>query len=84
MPIFNFFCEKCQKQVRRVLAPEAMLGPVLHQECGSELKRVQSPPSSQVKETMDNGIMAKKLERYANAEELYKDRAAKADKRSGT
>lgn len=83
MPVFNFFCEKCQKPARKILSPEEARALVIH-DCGYVLKRVQNPPSSQVTETLDNGIMPKKLERYANAEELYKERSEKSDKRSGS
>jgi hypothetical protein len=40
--------------------------------------REANPPSAQVMERLDNGAMPKVLERLADAENLFRDRAANA------
>lgn len=47
------------------------------------MDREATGPSTQTMERLDNGAMPKALERLANAEELYADRAAKADPLAG-
>jgi hypothetical protein len=39
------------------------------------LKRTPKAPTAQVTETLDNGFMARRVERPAEAERLYKERA---------
>jgi hypothetical protein len=39
------------------------------------LVRTPKPPTSQVTEVLDNGAMPKRLERLADAERLYRERA---------
>ena len=45
--------------------------------CGGATKRSALPPSIQVMETLDNGLMAKQVERLSNAPELYSRRIPK-------
>jgi hypothetical protein len=45
--------------------------------CGKLMERSARGPSAQVKETLDNGAMTTKIERFKDAEKLYKDRAEK-------
>lgn len=93
MPSYHFICKKHKALVeitrislrpwsrltqeeRNLLAtcPQRDgLGKEIHQ-----MDRSPNPPSAQKKETLDNGAMRNKLERFVNAEELYKDRAAKS------
>jgi len=39
------------------------------------MKRTPRPPSTIVKEMLDNGAMTKRVERLKDAEELYRQRA---------
>jgi len=43
------------------------------------MRRVPSSASSRMVETLDNGLMTRRVERPANAEQLYKDRARDAE-----
>jgi hypothetical protein len=40
------------------------------------MKRTPRPPTVTVKESLDNGVMTHRLERFKDAEQLYRDRAA--------
>ncbi len=51
--------------------------------CGAEVVRKPTGPSSQVVERLDNGMMPKAVERLADAERLYRDRADNSDPLAG-
>jgi hypothetical protein len=44
-------------------------------QCGDFMDRDPHPPSTRITETLDNGAMVRKVERPANAEEMYRERA---------
>lgn len=81
MPIFNFVCSSCKQPTKRLLDK---VSEVADKECRKALpnggvclgKLVHTPTgaSSQVVERLDNGAMAKVLERYADAEVVFKER----------
>lgn len=73
MPLFHLQCENCSKSIRKILKSSKETDN-MKCECGNTLKRVPKPPTSCVKEILDNGLMSKKVERYSNAEELHKAR----------
>ena len=81
MAIFNVKCSECGREDRlllKTLTFPACAG------CGAlALQRAARGPSSAVKETLDNGAMTSRLERFANAEELYAERALNADPNAG-
>jgi putative FmdB family regulatory protein len=79
MPLYRFTCDKCGGVFTRLLK-QGQQKQRQQCECGGELKRSPKPPGSTMMETLDNGAMAKKLERLQNAEELHRDRA-KSDPR---
>lgn len=72
MPLFNFHCPKCDVPVRLLLdsADQAQS----HKKCGETLKRVLGAASSQAMEVLDNGIQPRRVERYAEAERIFKER----------
>jgi len=78
MGLFYFECEFCKTIIKRIKHGrfEKKDYPQC-KECGLRTKRMEKPPTSQVLETLDNGLMPKRLERFANAEELYKNRNPK-------
>lgn len=78
MAIWHMQCPECGAQ-KRLLAEK----PCFTCACGVEMKRSGSGPSLSVKEVLDNGAMAKQVERFANAEELIKERVKKADALAG-
>lgn len=43
--------------------------------CATSLKRTPKPPTTTIFETLDNGVMARKVTRIAGAEEIFKERA---------
>ncbi len=47
-------------------------------QCGSEMVRAVSGPSATVKEKLDNGYMPRALERFSEAERLFRERASEA------
>ncbi len=62
-----------EEQLALSLCPQRNgLGPHAH-----AMHRNASGPTAQVKEILDNGAMKRKVERYKDAEKLYKDRADK-------
>jgi hypothetical protein len=74
MPLYNFYCEQCEKSIRKLLkAKEAKAD----QQCseGHVLKRESTAPSAQAVETLDNGIMVRKVVRIADAERIYQEYA---------
>lgn len=90
MPLYYYRCCKCGQSQRKIQAPEEAVklqecsrdipgkGP-----CGYVLQREPRPPSTQVMETLDNGVMTKRLERLADAERLFKERNEAVKKSQG-
>lgn len=76
MPLYYFSCPKCQVPTAKVLPREDVCKP---QECPRKcgpMVRTPKGPSSAVKERLDNGAMPRAVERYAEAERLFAERAA--------
>ena len=82
MPTYRLTCESCARVVVRTLVTTLKNLPADEREeitrcsCGKRLKRTPTP-STLVRESLDNGAMTHRVERLKDAEELYKDRAAK-------
>jgi DNA-directed RNA polymerase subunit RPC12/RpoP len=78
MPIFNLICMNCGKKRRVVRAQgwTSLQEEVRCSECSTRLERDPSGsgPAALVKEVIDNGVMTKPLERFADAERLHKER----------
>jgi len=84
MPSYNMVCDQCgHAQKRMARAPLSKLS-------NDELKKIKycpkceeyfmnrraQPPTTLVKETLDNGLMRRAVERLKDAEELSTQRAA--------
>ncbi len=55
---------------------EAEIDKVLHcEKCGRRYHSDSKPPTTQVKEILDNGIMSHRIERLKDVEQLSKERA---------
>ncbi len=87
MPRYFFVCMSCGANSKRIfrttfekLSPEDQASAVKCK-CGAILLRAGPPPTTQVKETLDNGIMPHRIERLKDVEQLAKDRA-KSDPRN--
>lgn len=86
--LLMFRCAKCDSTARRLWSKSPCLdapnappkAPVC--KCGEQMERDMKPPTTQVVEVLDNGAMAKRLERLADAPRLFKERVD-AKNRSG-
>lgn len=80
MPIFYFKCKKCNKEYKKLLSPnkakETQPCPV----CFQQLERDYKDPSTIIKEVIDNSIMTRRVEQYANSPELIEEREEIAKK----
>ena len=76
MPIYYYKCPECEKTNRRLLSGESEADKViLLCQCTAEMVRAPQPPTAQIVETLDNGVMVRKLERLADAEQIHKEMA---------
>lgn len=74
MPLYHFSCETCGKKTRKILGMTSsqLSEAKMTCTCGGLLKRQQEgAPTAQKVESLDNGIMPKKVERLAEAERLF-------------
>jgi hypothetical protein len=76
MALFQWKCDSCGKFERKILDKRP---PIDKCQCGGLLSFVTSI-NAMVMETIDNGVMVKKLERLNNVEELLKERNDVAEK----
>jgi hypothetical protein len=72
MPLFKLACPKCGHVVKKIgrTTPK-----VVCKECDIIMERQMAPPDVQVKEVLDNGAMPRRVERFKDAEQLFRDRA---------
>lgn len=72
MPFFKLSCPKCGETVKKMgkTAPKLPCP-----KCSTLMERQMAPPDVQVKEVLDNGVMPRKVERFKDAEQLFRDRA---------
>jgi hypothetical protein len=80
MPLYYFRCDTCARTFRRIMTPEEAKQPRACVCPTGQLVRDPHPPTSQVTETLDNGIMVKRLERLADAERLFAERYEAVEK----
>lgn len=79
MPLIYLTCSKCHDSTRRIfrqIPNYKNWGNCL--KCAGKLVRQATGSSSQVMETLDNGVMRKSVTRLSEAERLFKERE-KAD-----
>lgn len=75
MPMYNYHCPECEQNFRFIKTPEKALLPVNCATCDTLLVRKPAPPTSMVKEVLDNGLMSRKVERLADIEEIVVERS---------
>lgn len=77
MPVYYFECPICHWPTRRILEPKESKDPIpcMTDGCAGILKRTPKPPTSRITETLDNGVMVRRLERLADAEQIHQERA---------
>ena len=68
MPIYFYLCPNCGLTIIRVLKQEEPTTPC---DCGTDAKRTPKAPTTRITETLDNGVMVKKVERLADAEQIH-------------
>lgn len=73
MPRYYFKCA-CGETVGVLRQPEKRNVPQKCK-CGRQMERDARGPSSRIVETLDNGIMSRRVERLADAERLIKERS---------
>lgn len=70
MPLFKWVCNKCGYKQRQLLATRPDTSPVCPKD--SEPLANDTGGSTSVMESLDNGIMVRKVERYRDIEEMRK------------
>jgi len=81
--LYHFRCTGCGDRSRRILKPSEAKGRTCESgSCGAPLEREPKPASHQVMERLDNGIMPRAVERYAEAHRLFDERADNGPKTS--
>lgn len=80
MPLYNFKCSgSCRTTRRKILEPDKLntiIGKTCWKpDCGGVWERDPTGPTNQVYERLDNGLMPRAVERLADAERLFKERA---------
>lgn len=75
MPRYFYECGGCGKSAQRICSPEQSKEARTCPSCSMPLKRVPQPASTTILETLDNGIMSRKVTRLADAERIFKERA---------
>lgn len=73
MPLYNFHCDECDVTFP-VITKRDLVSGVRCAGCGSPPRRVPSGPAPRVMERIDNGLMAKAVERPAETQRLVQDR----------
>ncbi len=73
MPIYFYSCGECGNQFKRLLPKEEKTS--VCKVCGSAAQRAPQPPTTRITETLDNGVMVRKVERLADAEQIHRERA---------
>jgi hypothetical protein len=76
MPLFYFGCpnSECQEQFFKMTDIATARGGYKCPKCDTVSPRTPKAPSSRVVEVVDNGMMAKRLERLPEAGRVFKER----------
>lgn len=75
MPLYYFKCSGCKSEFRKILEPLQAKYHEIFCPCGGKVTRLPKAPTTKVVETLDNGLMPKKLERLSEAERIFKERS---------
>lgn len=76
MPMFYYKCADCARSNRRLLKDDQEADLLKHFcPCGGIMVRAPQAPSARITETLDNGLMVRRLERIADAEQVHYERA---------
>lgn len=82
MPIYYYKCTHCDREVKKLLEPKDAFDEYFCPHDGHVAKRLFKPPTSHVKEVIDNGIQLKRVEQFADSPRLLEEREqlSRADK----
>lgn len=86
MPLYNFRCATCKQTTRKLMkveAYEALESASIQCKCGGAAKREMQAASSQTMEVLDNGLVARRVERLSEAERIFKEREIAHDLKYG-
>jgi hypothetical protein len=84
VPYFKLHCECGHSKGKLGSSFEALTEEDLKcVKCGAKMSRKVKAPSTLIMERLDNGVMARAVERYSDAEELFKKRHEEADPLAG-
>lgn len=72
MPIYYYKCELCNISIN--LLQDKKIYPDC-EKCHNRMKRDPKPPSSQIKEVIDNGAMVKRVEVLPDIQKIMKERS---------
>lgn len=74
MPLYYYYCSECSLEKKRIVdVPVEQPCP----KCNKNMARSPRPPTSQVMEVVDNGLMSKRVERLNDIESILKERSDK-------
>jgi PHP family Zn ribbon phosphoesterase len=83
MALYKVVCSKCGHRDTTLAENPTVALATPCEKCGGSVSRTATGPGAQKVETLDNGLMARALERPADAERLYKERHDSADPLAG-
>lgn len=83
MPLYYFFCETCGDSRNRILTPALSREPQHCKVCETILYRTPRGASSQTMEVLDSNTLVRPVVRYADAEQLFKERSRTIDDGNG-
>jgi hypothetical protein len=75
MPLIHLICNKCKDTTRRIVRKTNLSNWGNCVKCAGLLERAPTGSSSQVVETVDNGVLRKAITRPAEIERLVQERA---------
>ena len=78
MAWFSYKCAKCGREFKQSLSKREQFVKCLA-ECNGQAENVVKTGTSSVHERLDNGAMARSIERLHNVEELMEERAAQTN-----
>ena len=83
MPRIPYICSTCQKTKKKFYKSSKNIAKQIECECGGELLRQLSSPSSKSTMVVDNGVQAKAVELDRNIVEIIEDREEASLKQRG-
>lgn len=73
MPLFYWKCNECNVQLTRIYSFKESQNGEICSKCNNKMTRSEKGVNAQVYETLDNGLMSKKIERLADAQRIFSD-----------